>query len=76
MLVGVSHPSQAEHFATRIDQGACLQSWFDDRVECRNALSKVSTLAKFDADLDRKELPWMETDERPDNLRVFNVAAD
>lgn len=53
-----------------------LQSWFDDRVECRNALSKVAALSKFDGDLDRKELPWMEPDERPDNLRVYNLAAD
>ena len=53
-----------------------MQSWFDDRVECRNALSKVGALKKFDGDIDRKELPWMEVDERADNLRVYNVAAD
>lgn len=33
------------------------QSWFDDRVECRNALSKLSYLTGI-KDLNRDYLPW------------------
>lgn len=33
------------------------QGWFDDRVECRNALSKLGMLYAI-RDLDRKEIPW------------------
>lgn len=33
------------------------QSWFDDRVECRNALSKLSYLTGV-KDLKRDYLPW------------------
>ena len=49
-----------------------VQSWFDDRVECRNALSKLSNRVGK-GDLDRKELPWMEVEERQDHPRVFAV---
>ncbi len=34
-----------------------LQSWFDDRVECRNALSKLSYLNGI-KDLSRDHMPW------------------
>lgn len=34
-----------------------VQSWFDDRVECRNALSKLSYLTGV-KDLKRDYLPW------------------
>lgn len=34
-----------------------LQSWFDDRVECRNALSKLPYLTGV-KDLKRDYLPW------------------
>ncbi len=53
-----------------------VQSWFDDRVECRNALSRVKSLAEHDKELNRKELPWMETDERTDNPRLFGLNTD
>lgn len=53
-----------------------MQSWFDDRVECRNALSRVKPLAEHDKDLNRKELPWMEPDERLDNPRLFGLNTD
>lgn len=33
-----------------------LQGWFDDRVESRNALSKLPLLNA--TPLDRKDLPW------------------
>ena len=53
-----------------------MQSWFDDRVECRNALSRVKLLAEHDKEINRKELPWMETDERTDNPRLFGLNTD
>lgn len=53
-----------------------LQSWFDDRVECRNALSRVKPLSKHDKELNRKDLPWMEPDERTDNPRLFGLNTD
>ena len=55
-----------------------VQGWFDDRVECRNALSKVASLARQDIkkEMDRAELPWMEPDERLENQRVYNVDGD
>lgn len=46
---------------------ASLQSWFDDRVECRNALSKLSYLAGI-KDLDRAFLPWTRYPEERDLL--------
>lgn len=35
-----------------------LFGWFDDRVECRDALSKLQYL--YTVDLKRNELPWGE----------------
>ena len=43
------------------------QSWFDDRVECRNALSKLSYLQGI-KDLDRNFLPWTRYPEERDLL--------
>jgi len=34
----------------------CPQGWFDDRVESRNALSKLPLLNA--TTLDRRDLPW------------------
>lgn len=36
--------------------GSAIQGWFDDRVESRNALSKLPLLNA--TPLDRKDLPW------------------
>jgi hypothetical protein len=33
--------------------------WFDDRVECRNALSKLPNLNEMFPGLDRNVLPWV-----------------
>lgn len=41
----------------------CLQGWFDDRVEARNALAKVGKLWQISG-FDRAELPWMDTGDR------------
>ncbi len=41
----------------RVAVALSLQGWFDDRVEARNALSKLPTLDQYN-DFDRKELPW------------------
>lgn len=53
-----------------------MQSWFDDRVECRNALSRVKPLIEHDKELNRKDLPWMEPEERLDNPRLFGLNTD
>lgn len=37
--------------------GGSVRGWFDDRVEARNALSKLSYLYAL-TKLDRRELPW------------------
>lgn len=45
------------------------QSWFDDRVECRNALSKLSYLNGI-KELDRGALPWTRYPEERDVLII------
>ena len=45
-------------------------------MECRNALSKLSKISEHDSGMDRKDLPWMENDERADNPRIFNMNVD
>ena len=48
-----------------------MQGWFDDRVEARNALAKVSKLWQISG-FDRAELPWMDAGDREG--RLFNKA--
>jgi hypothetical protein len=40
-----------------VAQGELMRGWFDDRVEARNALSKLEFLYAI-MDLDRSALPW------------------
>ena len=48
-----------------------LQGWFDDRVEARNALSKLPALEQ-NQELDRRELPWTNSpEERPERIDVL-----
>lgn len=49
--------SVADFLVGGIQHLNALQGWFDDRVECRNALSKLGMLYAI-RDLDRKEIPW------------------
>lgn len=51
------------------------QSWFDDRVECRNALSKLSYLTGI-KDLDRNALPWTRYPEERDVLILEGKVTD
>ena len=51
-----------------------VQGWFDDRVEARNALSKVKGLRESMVDMDYHDLPWIEKDER--ESRLFNPKAE
>ena len=51
-----------------------LQGWFDDRVEARNALSKLKGLRESMVDMDYHDLPWIEKDER--EMRLFNPKAE
>ena len=53
-----------------------MQGWFDDRVEARNALSKVAQLKNKDQRISRKELPWMEREESAERSRLINVDID
>lgn len=47
------------------------QGWFDDRVEARNALSKLPALEQ-NQELDRRELPWTNSpEERPERIDVL-----
>lgn len=50
---------------------SCVQGWFDDRVEARNALAKVGKLWQI-SNFDRTELPWVDAGERVG--RLFNKA--
>lgn len=47
-----------------------MQSWFDDRVECRNALSKLPILNGI-KDLNRDFLPWTRYPEEDRELLVL-----
>ena len=51
-----------------------LQGWFDDRVEARDALSKLKGLRDSMTEMDYHDLPWIEKDER--DGRLFNPKAD
>ena len=51
-----------------------MQGWFDDRVEARNALSKLKGLRESMVDMDYHDLPWIEKDER--EVRLFNPKAE
>jgi hypothetical protein len=48
-------------------QGGIVRSWFDDRVEVRNALSKLNYLNQLTR-LSRKKLPWGKALEEMDGL--------
>ena len=50
-----------------------IKSWFDDRVECRNSLSKLGYLNGL-KDLDRSFLPWTRYPEERDSLMVAGLA--
>jgi len=49
------------------------QSWFDDRVECRNALSKLPYLNGL-KELDRSHLPWTRYPEERDVLIMEGIS--
>ena len=51
-----------------------VQGWIDDRVEARNALSKLRALQPALAMMDHRDLPWIEEGERDD--RTFNPDAE
>ena len=48
------------------------QGWFDDRVECRNALSKLGYLNGIEG-LDRAYLPWTRYPEERELLMMAGV---
>ena len=55
---------------------AVLQGWFDDRVEARNALSKLHHLNNIRS-LDRREIPWTrDAGERPPRFAKSRQTAE
>lgn len=50
-----------------------MQSWFDDRVECRNALSKLPYLSGI-KDLNTDVLPWTRYPEERDILSLEGIS--
>jgi UDP-N-acetylmuramyl tripeptide synthase len=60
VLAGKGAQDYAEWAAA---DGTPMRGWFDDRVEGRAALAKAHHLWGV-TDLDRRELPWVEWDER------------
>lgn len=54
VLAGKGHVDFAEYGDGK---GGIVRGWFDDRVEARNALSKLSYLYQL-TKLDRRTLPW------------------
>ena len=69
------HAVQARRPASQqTDAAARLQGWFDDRVEARDALSKLKGLRDSMTEMDYHDLPWIEKDEREG--RLFNPKAD
>eukprot|EP00208_Stichococcus_sp_RCC1054_P003770 CAMPEP_0206139342 /NCGR_PEP_ID=MMETSP1473-20131121/5544_1 /ASSEMBLY_ACC=CAM_ASM_001109 /TAXON_ID=1461547 /ORGANISM="Stichococcus sp, Strain RCC1054" /LENGTH=890 /DNA_ID=CAMNT_0053533095 /DNA_START=451 /DNA_END=3123 /DNA_ORIENTATION=- len=53
------------------ENGQIVRGWFDDRVEARNALSKLPELNQYG--LDRTELPWCfdPSMERPNRMSIM-----
>ena len=49
------------------------QAWFDDRVECRNAVSKLGYLNSL-KDFDRAFLPWTRYPEERELLITAGIA--
>jgi hypothetical protein len=49
-------------------QEGIVRSWFDDRVEARSALQKLSILQQLDGKLDRKHLPWGKALDQMDSI--------
>eukprot|EP00882_Tetradesmus_deserticola_P024189 GHRQ01026422.1.p2 GENE.GHRQ01026422.1~~GHRQ01026422.1.p2 ORF type:complete len:113 (+),score=29.37 GHRQ01026422.1:127-465(+) len=59
LLAGRGHRDHVEHFD---GEDGVARGWFDDRVEARNALSKLEYLYAL-VNLDRSELPWGKPDD-------------
>lgn len=54
LIAGRGHLDYIEHWD---GEAGLARGWFDDRVEARNALSKLEYLYAL-VDLDRSALPW------------------
>jgi hypothetical protein len=72
LLSGKPPLSHRRHPAPPRPSPRHTQSWFDDRVECRNALSKLPYLAGI-KELDRGHLPWTRYPEERDVLIIEGV---
>lgn len=54
VITGMGHKDFVEHWD---GEDGTIKGWFDDRVESRNALSKLEFLYSL-VTLDRSDLPW------------------
>lgn len=73
IVAGKGHVDYQEYWdGASMDSPDTLKSWFDDRVECRNALSKLSYLNGI-KELDRNALPWTRYPEERDVLIIEGV---
>jgi UDP-N-acetylmuramyl tripeptide synthase len=54
----VFDPADENSSANRKQLKTILKGWFDDRVECRDALSKIPQLNALIPGLERSTLPW------------------
>lgn len=54
LIAGRGHRDYIEHWD---GEDGLMKGWFDDRVEARNALSKLQYLYAL-VNLDRSSLPW------------------
>ncbi|GBF91369.1 hypothetical protein Rsub_04109 [Raphidocelis subcapitata] len=57
LLLGQGHRDWVEHWDGNEEEPGLVRGWFDDRVEARNALSKLEYLYSL-VHLDRSQLPW------------------
>ncbi|KAK9805281.1 hypothetical protein WJX72_010844 [[Myrmecia] bisecta] len=61
VIAGKGHEDYQEYVD---NQGEVTKGWFDDRVECRNALAKLPMLEAINTKLDRSDLPWCNAGDR------------
>jgi UDP-N-acetylmuramoyl-L-alanyl-D-glutamate--2,6-diaminopimelate ligase len=58
VIAGRGHKDYMEYWDGDSEDAGIVKGWFDDRVEARSALLKLSVLKQLDGKLDRKTLPW------------------
>lgn len=70
LLLGQGHRDWVEYWDGNEEEPGLRKGWFDDRVEARNALSKLEYLYSL-VNLDRSELPWGHTTADADRSAIW-----